>query len=337
MIKEIKAGGCIGMQVLAMASKASVSKPWDRGSYVNSTTGALAINPIHLFRFSTKPILIRKLETGIFLFAVSDSRSINLYLTSAKRLDQCIEPGVDHMFMIYEPDSINKTKARIFCYLVLRQDKNKNTSPPRFQLLTSDIFLFEMTDAVHSMSNLYHLSGHDKVVDLTYSVADIIEPIKPGFRLVMGWNSSQEAPSNFCKTFHPRQLHSGRMRPRLLGPFLPEGAWQQIFPFLVDSDDLYTVILLMCRALDATRALVQRRDELLKVVQRFSYADILGNSFKFKFDYEDWIKQKREIYFPASKTGLDWLWMSEGSGAWYSPYLNTNPANVSRFRKKSDS
>lgn len=343
IVNNIKAGEPSWVKIFTMVSKTSPSKPWNRGSYVNAATGALAINPIHLFRFKTKPRLIRKLETGIFLFAVSDSESINIYLTSAVRLDQSIEPGVDHMFMVCEPDDIHKATAGNFCYFVLREDKDQNTSPPSFQLLVSDVFLFEVLrlSTIQTRYIWCRCSGvRDSrlglsVVDPTYSVADTIERIVPGLRLIMGLTHSRKVSSNPCKGHYSIQVLAERDSLRLLGPLRPEGAWQQIFPFLLDSNDLYTALLLMCRALDATRALAQRKHELLRVVLQLCRAEIVGDYFIMKFDCEDWYTQKCGFYSPIH-TDLKWQRILDGFLQGFGINRHWSLANVHSPQKKSD-
>ena len=82
------------------ATEHALRKPWHKDSYINSSTGALSLNLIHLFKFDTRPRLVQKHETTRFIYAVNENKSSSLYVTSAIRLDRVIQPGLDHVYMI---------------------------------------------------------------------------------------------------------------------------------------------------------------------------------------------------------------------------------------------
>jgi hypothetical protein len=73
---------------------------WNQDSFVNTSTGALALNLIHLFEFDVKPELVQLGRQNDHIFKVGESESGRLYMTSRYRLDQNVVPGCDHLFLI---------------------------------------------------------------------------------------------------------------------------------------------------------------------------------------------------------------------------------------------
>ncbi|KAJ4192954.1 hypothetical protein NW767_010484 [Fusarium falciforme] len=103
--------------------KAHVERPWYLDAKIDSATGTLGINLIHLLSFPSSPKFVQELG-GLWLFKVKGP-TVSMYLTANFPLHQHVKPGIDHIYVLDEGNSS-------CLFLVLRE----MGTPGHFRLLT---------------------------------------------------------------------------------------------------------------------------------------------------------------------------------------------------------
>ncbi|KAL6362844.1 hypothetical protein LRP88_04157 [Fusarium phalaenopsidis] len=98
-------------------------QPWHRNATIDSATGNLKINLIHLIGFSSKPITVGKDEVMSIFEVEAIGVDASMYLVTDVPLNQLIEPGKDHLFLL---DDGSETS---FVFLILRDAGNKGALP----------------------------------------------------------------------------------------------------------------------------------------------------------------------------------------------------------------
>jgi hypothetical protein len=111
----------------------SWARPWYRGATINTDTGVLSINLIHLLRLTENPLFVKALGP-LKIFEVHPRTLCSLFMVIDKfDLKEHIRPGLDHVFILDVGDSS-------CIYLILRE----SGCPHSFKLIRSlhSLFMF---------------------------------------------------------------------------------------------------------------------------------------------------------------------------------------------------
>ncbi|KAF3036618.1 hypothetical protein E8E11_004057 [Didymella keratinophila] len=212
---------------------------WHREAYIRATTGALSINLVHLLKFDKLPRLVRNHQKYGWFYSLLDAYQEApdcLYMASSCRLDQIIQPGSDHLFMLDGgtwkygiKDKKSLTKNNVM-FLVLRANQPDLRIPRTFKLLTADVYLFHVQRKQynHRYWKTHYMIEHDSVASRTEredgpgledsitcaikSISDQVDYLIRGDRI-----------SDAARTLAFFRAHQSKY-------FRLAGVWQQIFP-----------------------------------------------------------------------------------------------------------
>lgn len=301
---------------------------WHENSYVNASTGALALNLIHLFRFDKRPRLVQMDQESDHIYVVDESESDRLYMTSQLRLDEIVQPGLDHMFLISGAErtlsgvDYNEHTGNRILYLILRPTADVTGSSPRFRLLTAETFLLEVMhtddpnvwrwDRCETISHSCllpflpegnNLNDKSSPVDPTHSVAKTITSVAED----LAWHAwGMELIKNWYKTKRDDWDNEDR-------DWKQQRIWQQIFPNISDRTYMANAVLALCQAMRFPGS-AARRTELLQAVTRLNRTEEAGGYLVIDIHRRDWSQRIRKYY--ELYLEIDWLLMQGKSQIW---------------------
>jgi len=112
--------------------RSRLQRRWDRNPVVDALTGSLSLHLIHLLSFQVVPQQVGGVVLGAKLFRVPAlAGEAEMYLTTdtSFALDQHIQPGLDHLFLL------DRGKSTPPLYLVMRKCNTNAASPWSYTLL----------------------------------------------------------------------------------------------------------------------------------------------------------------------------------------------------------
>ncbi|KAF4452156.1 heterokaryon incompatibility HET-6 [Fusarium albosuccineum] len=95
--------GALTTPALDDERRAQIEQPWNQGATIDTATGALSINLVHLHAFHSSPVQVA--DSDELRFFKVQSTPVSMFLSAETALDKHVQPGRDHLFILDQGDS----------------------------------------------------------------------------------------------------------------------------------------------------------------------------------------------------------------------------------------